>query len=156
MKSLSRNDRLFALAGLVLAVACAVIWAVSPEMFSAFLSGSGVALAMPMIMKEVIVGTGATNENLISGSAFEFARGRGVVSMGISGAAAGLVANLQAGADIIAEAFAVPVLTRYPIVPDEMYFTDVVEQGDRIVQRVQNPTAGAIVARSVTQLSFNG
>jgi len=41
-------------------------------------------------------------------------------------------------------------------VPDEFYFTDVVEQGDRIVERVQNTTAGAIVARSVTQLSFNG
>lgn len=111
---------------------------------------------MPMILREVSIGANATNENIISGSAFEFARGRGVLSIGICGAATGLVANLQAGADIIAEAFPLPILTRYPIVPDEMYFTDVVEQGDRIVERVQNTTAGAIVARSVTQLSFGG
>lgn len=111
---------------------------------------------MPMILREVSIAANATNENIIAGSAFEFARGRGVLSIGIAGAAAGLVANLQAGADIIAEAFPLPVLTRYPIVPDEMYFTDVVEQGDRIVERVQNTTAGALVARSVTQLSFNG
>jgi len=111
---------------------------------------------MPMILKSPSIAGGATNENLIAGSAFEFARGRGVVSMGITAAAAGLICNLQAGADIVAEAFELPVLTRYAIVPDEMYFTDVVEQGDRIVQRVQNTTGGALVARSVTQLSFGG
>jgi len=111
---------------------------------------------MPMILREVSIPANTTNDNIISGSAFEFARGRGVLSIGIAGAATGLVANIQAGADIIAEAFALPILTRYPIVPDEFYFTDVVEQGDRIVERVQNTTAGAIVCRSVTQLSFNG
>lgn len=111
---------------------------------------------MPVIAREVSIGANATNENIIAGSAFEFARGRGVVSIGITAAAAGLVANIQAGADIVAEAFPLPVLTRYPIIPDEMYFTDVVEQGDRIVQRVQNTTAGPIVTRSMTQLSFNG
>lgn len=111
---------------------------------------------MPVIAREVSIAANATNENIIAGSAFEFARGRGVVSIGITAAAAGLVANIQAGADIVAEAFPLPVLTRYPIIPDEMYFTDVVEQGDRIVQRVQNTTVGAIVTRSMTQLSFNG
>jgi len=111
---------------------------------------------MPMIMREVSIAAGATNENLIAGSAFEFARGRGVLSIGIAAAATGVVANLQAGADIIAEAFTLPILTRYPIVPDEFYFTDVVEQGDRIVQRCQNTTGGAIVTRSVTQLSYGG
>lgn len=111
---------------------------------------------MPMILRSISVGAGATNENLLSGSSFEFARGRGVTSMGIMGAAAGMICNLQAGGDIVAEAFELPVATRYPIVPDEMYFTDVVEQGDRLVQRVQNTTGGALIARSVTQLSFGG
>lgn len=111
---------------------------------------------MPMIMKEVSIPLTSTNENIIAGSGFEFARGRGVISMGISAAATGCICNIQAGGDIIAEAFPLPILTRYPIVPDEMYFTDVVEQGDRIVQRVQNTTGAAIIARSVTQLSFGG
>jgi len=102
------------------------------------------------------VGAGATNDNLIAGSAFEFARGRGVLSIGIAAAATGVICNLQAGADIIAEAFMLPILTRYAIVPDEFYFTDVIEQGDRIVERVQNTTGGAIVVRTVTQLSFGG
>jgi hypothetical protein len=109
-----------------------------------------------MILREVSVAATSTNENIIAGSAFEFARGRGVLSIGIVAAAAGCVANIQAGADIVAEAFAVPIKTTYPIVPDEFYFTDVVEQGDRIVERVSNTTGAPIVVRSVTQLSFNG
>lgn len=111
---------------------------------------------MPMILKEVSVGAGAVNDNLIAGSAFEFARGRGVLSIGIVAAATGCVANIQAGADIVAESFAVPIKSTYPVVPDEFYFTDVVEQGDRIVARVRNPTGGALTARSVVQMSAGG
>lgn len=111
---------------------------------------------MPMIMREDSIAANTTNQNVIAGSAFEFARGRGVLSIGVAGSATGLVDNLQAGADIVAEAFAVPILTRYPIIPDEMYFTDVVEQGDRIVIRSQNTTGGALTHRAVVQLSFGG
>lgn len=111
---------------------------------------------MPMILREVSIAANTTNENIIAGSAFEFARGRGVLSVGIVAAATGCIGNIQAGADIVAEAFPLPIKTTYPVVPDEFYFTDVVEQGDRIVERVQNTTAGALVVRSVTQLSFNG
>lgn len=111
---------------------------------------------MPMILRETTVVANTTNENLIAGSAFEFARGRGVLSIGIAAAATGVICNIQAGADIVAEAFMLPILTRYPIVPDEFYFTDAVEQGDRIVERAQNTTGGNIIVRSVTQLSFGG
>lgn len=111
---------------------------------------------MPMILKEVTIAANTTNDNVLAGSAFEFARGRGVVSMGICAAATGVVCNLQAGGDIVAEAFTLPILTRYPIVPDEMYFTEVVEMGDRIVQRAQNTTGAGIIVRSVTQMSFGG
>jgi hypothetical protein len=109
-----------------------------------------------MIMREDSIAAGAVNQNTLAGSAFEFARARGVLSIGVAQAATGMFDTLQAGADIIAEEFAPPILTRYPIIPDEMYFTDVVEQGDRIVVRVRNPTAGALVHRTVVQLSAGG
>lgn len=118
-----------------------------------FSVGAGVRACMPMIMVEASIAATSVNPNLYSGSAFEFARQRGIVSIGIAQAATGMFATLQAGADIIAEEFSPPILTIYPKIPDEMYFTDVVEAGDRIVARVRNPTAGAIVARSVVQLS---
>jgi hypothetical protein len=109
-----------------------------------------------MIMVEVSIAAGASNPNLYTGSAFEFARGRGVVSIGLGQSATGMFCTLQAGADIIAEEFSMPILTRFPIIPDEMYFTDVVETGDRIVARVRNPTGGALTARSVVQMSMGG
>lgn len=108
---------------------------------------------MPMIMVESSIAAGAVNNNLFTGSAFEFSRGRNIVSLGIAQAATGMFCTLQAGADIIAEEFSLPILTRYPIIPDEMYFTDVMENGDRLVARVRNPTGGALVARAVAQMS---
>mgnify|MGYP000007544609 CR=1 FL=1 len=108
---------------------------------------------MPMIMVETSVAAGAVNSNLVSGSAFEFAKYRQIVSVGIGQSATGCFATLQSGPDIVAEEFSPPILTRYPIVPDEMYFTDVQEQGDRLVIRFRNPTAGAITARAVVQTS---
>lgn len=109
---------------------------------------------MPMILRSPSIAANSTNENIIAGSAFEFARARGVVSIGICAAAAAMICNIQAGGDVVAEAFELPVETRYPIIPDEFYFVDAVEQADRIVERVQNTTGGPIIARSVTQLSF--
>lgn len=110
----------------------------------------------PMIMQEVSIAAGALNNNLIAGSAFEIARSRGVVSIGVAQAATGMFCFISAGADIIAEEFSMPILTRFPIIPDEMYFTDVVEQNDRLVIRVRNPTGGALVARAVVQMSAGG
>jgi len=108
---------------------------------------------MPMIMVEQSIGATSVNNNVVSGSAFEFARGRQVVSMGWLQAATGMFATLQAGSDIVAEEFSLPIATRYPIIPDEMYFTDVMENGDRLVVRVRNPTAGPIIIRGVVQMS---
>lgn len=111
---------------------------------------------MPMIMIENTVAAGAVVNNLVSGSAFEFARGRQIVSMGWGAAATGGFMTLQAGADIIAEEFSPAVLTRYPIIPDEMYFTDVMENGDRLVVRYRNPTGAGIVVRGAVQMSGVG
>ena len=109
---------------------------------------------MPMIMIETSVAAGGVNNNLVAGSAFEFSRGRNIVSLGIAQSATGGFSTLQAGADIIAEEFSPPILTRYPIIPDEMYFTDVMENGDRLVVRYRNPTAGALTTRVVAQMSM--
>lgn len=108
---------------------------------------------MPVIQIESSIGAGTSNNNLFSGSAFEFSRGRNIVSLGVTQAATGMFCTLQAGADIIAEEFPPAIATRFPIIPDEMYYTDVMENGDRLVARVRNPTAGAIVIRSIAQLS---
>jgi len=108
---------------------------------------------MPMILKERAVLTTETVDNLIAGSAFEFARSRQLVSIGVVQSATGMYCTIQAGSDSIAEEFMLPILTTYPIIPDNMYFTDIMEAGDRLIIRVRNPTGGTLTARAVVQTS---
>jgi hypothetical protein len=111
---------------------------------------------MPTYMNEQSVAANTTVANFLAGSAFEFARGPGVMSAGVTAAATGIIENIQSGPDIVAEAFAVPIATRYPIIPDEMYFTQGLRGGERVVFRGQNTTGGALVHRTVVQFSFQG
>jgi hypothetical protein len=127
---------------------------------------------MPMILNQTTVAAGGVNNNVISGSAFEFARVQSIYSIGIGAANQGLFCTLQGGSDIIAEEFPMPVIgstaanspsgaamtttTAYPVVPDEMYFTDVLNPGDRLVIRVRNPSGTASVVSTVVQISPTG
>lgn len=108
---------------------------------------------MPVIMREVSVAAGAVNENILSGSAFEFARSNSLVSIGVAQSATGGFATINSGADVVAEEFSPPIKTVYPIIPDDMYFSDVAAAGDRLVVRYRNPTAGALTVRIVAQVT---
>lgn len=108
---------------------------------------------MPNIFAEVSLAAGESNPSVINGNAYEFARNRAVISIGLAAAAAGTFTNVQLGARNVATEFSPPILTRYPVIPDEMYVNDVVEVQDRILIPWRNPTAGAIVVRTAIQLS---
>lgn len=108
---------------------------------------------MPTIQREVSVGIGAVNDNVFSGSVYEFANRNRVASIGITAAATGTFATLQSGADVVAEEFAPVVATRFPIIPDEFYYNDIQAIGDRLVLRVRNPTAGAVIHRALANLT---
>lgn len=108
---------------------------------------------MPVIMRETSVGAGATDANLLAGSTFELVRGNVFISIGVSAAATGTFITIYSGSDIVLEESAPPVLTRYPIIPDEMYFNDVATLTDRIVVAARNPTAGAVIHRVVVQIT---
>lgn len=108
---------------------------------------------MPVIFREVTVLANSTVENLLAGSAFEFARSNQIVSVGVAQAATGCFVTFNSGADVVAEEFSPPILTRYPIIPDEMYASDVAAMGDRLVLRVRNTTGGNIIVRAVVQVS---
>lgn len=108
---------------------------------------------MPVIQKETSIAAGAVSDNLLAGSAFEFLRQNSLVSIGLTQAAAGMFATIQSGADIVVEEFSPSIATRYPIIPDEMYYSDVGQAGDRLVIRVRNPTGGAVIARCIVQIT---
>jgi len=108
---------------------------------------------MAVIQKEVSVAANAVVDNLLSGSAFEFLRQNSVVSIGVTGAATGLQLTINSGADIVVEESAVYIKTQFPIIPDEMFYTDVGVAGDRLVIRIRNTTAGAIIVRCIVQVT---
>jgi len=108
---------------------------------------------MPVIMRAVSVPLNGTVDNLLAGSAFEFARTNSLVSVGVTQAATGCFLTFNSGADVVAEEFEPPILTRYPIIPDEMYASDVAAAGDRLVLRVRNTTGAAIIVRAVVQVT---
>lgn len=108
---------------------------------------------MPAIQAEVSVGATSSNSNIFSGSAFEYARGRTALSLGVVAAATGTFITIQAGADIVLEESAPMVLTTMPIVPDHMYYNDIMEPFDRLRVSVRNPTAGAIIHRAIALLT---
>lgn len=108
---------------------------------------------MPVIMRETSVAAGASNDNVVSGSAFEFARTRQIVSIGVTSSATGGFITIQSGADVVLEESSPYVATVYPIIPDQMFFTDVMEPGDRLVIRARNPTAGALTFRTLVQIT---
>lgn len=108
---------------------------------------------MPVIQKEVSVAATSANDNILSGSAFEFLRQNAVVSVGLAGSATGLVANIQSGADIVLEESPILVKTTMPTIPDDMYYNDVGVAGDRLVIRVRNTTGGALTVRAIVQVT---
>jgi len=108
---------------------------------------------VPVIQKETSVPANAAVENVLAGSAFEFLRQNAVVSIGITGAATGLVANIQSGADIVLEESPLLVKTTMPTIPDDMYYNDVGVAGDRLVVRVRNTTGAPVIARTIVQVT---
>lgn len=108
---------------------------------------------MPVIQRTTTVPANDQVRNTVAESAFEIAFRRWLVSVGITAAATGCFVNIQSGPDIVAEEFEPVILTRFPIIPDEMYYTDVMEVGDRLRISVRNSTGAGIIVRTLVQIS---
>jgi len=106
-----------------------------------------------VIQKETSVAAGAVNDNLFNGSAFEYVRQPGVVSIGAVASATGGFITIQAGPTLILEESPPTVKTTMPVVPDDFLYQAAVVPGDRLVLRARNPTGGALTFRAVAQLS---
>lgn len=111
------------------------------------------AACMPAMQVETSVGATSSNTNLFAGSAFEYSRGRQALSLGVTAAATGTFITIQSGADVILEESPPMVLTTMPIVPDHMYYNDVMEMFDRLRLQVRNPTGGAVIHRAIALLT---
>lgn len=102
---------------------------------------------MPTLMRTTTFGAAGSNANVNSGSIFETARRRWVLSMGIVQSVTANFAGINVGPDVVSEEHEPFVLTTYPIVPDHFYYTDIAEIGDKVVMFVRATVAA--VYRSV-------
>ena len=107
---------------------------------------------MPAIQAERSVAANTTDPNIFSGSAFEYSRGRQLLSLGVTAAATGTQVTITSGADVILEESPTYIKTQYPIVPDEMFYNDVMEMFDRLRVQIRNTTGGALVTRAIALL----
>jgi len=108
---------------------------------------------MPVIQFETSVAAGGSNTNFLNGSNYEFARSNQIVSMGFVASATGSFITIQSGSDTVLEESPPMVLGTMPIVPDHMFYNDVMAQGDRLKMAGRNPTGGAIVFRGIAQMN---
>jgi hypothetical protein len=110
---------------------------------------------MPMIQVTGSVAANATNDNVLTGSQFEYLPYNANLEFGIVGSATGLLTDAYSGSDVLCESMAVSTQNRYPIFPDDYTLTDVAAGGERIKVRVRNTTGGALtyfVAVRITPL----
>jgi len=106
-----------------------------------------------VIQRETSLAAGVTNDNLVSGSAFEYARAPSIVSLGVVGSATGIFLTIQAGPTIVLEESPAAIKTTMPIVPDDFLYTAAMAPGDRLVVRARNSSGGALTVRLVAQIT---
>lgn len=103
---------------------------------------------MGLIQNSVSVAAGATNSNLISGSAFEFLPFDATIEIGLLASATGVLAGVSSGSDILLEdgslVNVVTTANQGPRYPDDFQLTDEALAGDRLRIAIRNPTAGAV------------
>jgi hypothetical protein len=103
---------------------------------------------MGMIKNSVAIAAGATNNNILSGSAFEFVKEPSMVTIGLLASATGLLCGVSSGSDILLEdgslVDVVRVANQGPEYPTDYILSDVAMPMDRLRISVRNPTGGSI------------
>lgn len=99
---------------------------------------------MPTIQGSVSVAANAVNDNVLTGSQWEYLPYNARVDFGLVGSATGLLCDVFSGQDNIAEGYAPSIANRFPINPDDFTLSDVVAGGERLKVRARNTTGGAL------------
>lgn len=90
--------------------------------------------------------------NVLSGQQFEFAPANCRVSFGLTASAAGMVATVYSGTDLLQQEGPVPATNAYPVNPDQFFLTDVAQKSDRLQVLFRNTTAGALTYYCVVSI----
>jgi len=100
---------------------------------------------MPLIQGSASVALSSVNDNIITGSQFEFLPYNSRLEFGLNGDANGgdLRIDVYTGQDTVAEGMVPSTQNRTPIYPDDFQLVDVAAAGERLKVRVRNTSAAA-------------
>jgi hypothetical protein len=101
---------------------------------------------MPIMTDRQSVAANATVSNVLAGKLGEFVGMPGVISLYASASAVGLNVSLLVGGQSVVDDQEVNAQNRMPLVPDDFVAGSTGLQGDRVIVRLRNTTAGAITA----------
>lgn len=95
---------------------------------------------MPVIQNSVSIPAASVNDNVLTGSQFEFLPYNARIEFGLNGDANGadLAVDVYSGQDVLMESAPMSVQDRIPVYPDDYQLTDVAAAGERIKIRVRN------------------
>lgn len=99
---------------------------------------------MPVIQNSVSIAANAVNDNILSGSQWEFLPYHAAVDFGLVASATGILLDVYSGQDTVAESYAPPTQNRFPVFPDDFTLSDVAAAGERLKVRARNTTGGAL------------
>jgi hypothetical protein len=115
---------------------------------------------MPVVNQRTTIAAGATNENTIAGSAFEYLPRPCLVEIGvvqIDGAASALCfADISSGADILAENMPLTLRAGGILMQDDVTLEDQANAGDRLKIRVRNADVAARIVQTFVRISYIG
>ena len=112
---------------------------------------------MPIINRSTSIGAGATNDNIFAGSAFEYLPGNAALAFGIvqaTGNVGDLLVTVQSGSDVLQEEAPITVFNGMPRRDVDFILNDVALGGERLLLRVRNTSAGAIVLNTTLIIDF--
>jgi hypothetical protein len=99
---------------------------------------------MPTIQKKVTLAANTVNDNVLTGSQFEFLPYNAHILFGMNQSATGIVVDAYSGADTVCEAFEPNIAAAYPVYPDAFTLEDVAGAGERLKLRARNTTGGSL------------
>ena len=90
------------------------------------------------------VAANAVSANIMSGNLFEVLSRPSLVEFGLTSSAAGMLATIMIGNEIVAQDQEISSANRYPIVPDDWILKAAGRPGAKIYITLRNRTAGAL------------
>jgi hypothetical protein len=97
-----------------------------------------------MIQVTGSVAANSVNDNVLTGSQFEYLPYHAAVEIGLVGSATGMLSDAYSGSDLLCEGMAISTQNRFPVFPDDYTLTDVAAAGERLKVRMRNTTGGAL------------